>query len=85
MLQPVDYLSPDVPAKLPWHDVPLVVATDESVADYGCLVENPEDFEIEIYFFQRVGNILVRFKINLGFHVILAEAARHGNDLGNSG
>jgi ureidoglycolate lyase/seryl-tRNA synthetase len=48
MLQPVDYLSPDVPEQLPWHDVPLVVATDESVTDYGCLVENPEDFEIEI-------------------------------------
>lgn len=48
MLQPVDYLSPDVPEQLPWHDVPLVVATDESVTDYGCLVENPADFEIEI-------------------------------------
>jgi ureidoglycolate lyase/seryl-tRNA synthetase len=48
VLQPVDYLSPDVPAQLPWHDVPLIVATDESVGDYGCLVDNPEDFEIEI-------------------------------------
>jgi ureidoglycolate lyase len=48
MLQPVDYLSPDVPGHLPWHDVPLIVATDESVGDYGCLVSNPENFEIEI-------------------------------------
>jgi ureidoglycolate lyase/seryl-tRNA synthetase len=48
MLQPVDYLSPDVPEQLPWHDVPLIVATDESVSEYGCLVENPEDFDIEI-------------------------------------
>ena len=37
-----------MPAQLPWHDVPLILATDESVSDYGCLVENPEDFEIEI-------------------------------------
>lgn len=48
MLQPVDYLSPDVPGQLPWHDVPLVVATDENVADYGQLVPSPEQFEIEI-------------------------------------
>ncbi len=48
MLQPVDYLSPDVPGQLPWHDVPLIVATDESVSEYGQLVENPEDFDIEI-------------------------------------
>jgi ureidoglycolate lyase len=48
MLQAVDYLSPDVPEQLPWHDVPLIVASDESVSDYGYLVENPEDFEIEI-------------------------------------
>ena len=48
MLQPVDYLSPDVPEQLPWHDVPLIVASDESVSDYGYLVENPEAFAIEI-------------------------------------
>ena len=48
MLQPVDYLSPDVPGQLPWHDVPLIVATDDSVKDYGCLVSDPDDFEIEI-------------------------------------
>ena len=39
MLQPVDYLSPDVPGRLPWHDVPLLVARDDTVAEYGCLVE----------------------------------------------
>jgi len=48
MLQPVDYLTPDVPAELPWHEVPLILATDESVGDYGYLVENPAAFEIEI-------------------------------------
>jgi len=48
MQQPVDYLSPDVPERLPWHDVPLVIASDETVGDYGCLVSDPENFEIEI-------------------------------------
>lgn len=48
MRQPVDYLAPDVPAKLPWHDVPLVVANDASVDGYGCLVSDPEAFDIEI-------------------------------------
>jgi ureidoglycolate lyase len=33
---------------LPWHDVPLIRATDESVTQYGCLVDDPENFEIEI-------------------------------------
>ena len=48
MSQPVDYLCPDVPDHLPWHDVPLVIATEESVRGYGCLVSDPADFEIEI-------------------------------------
>ena len=46
--EPVDYLNPDVPGELPWHDVPLIEATDESVSPYGCLVEDPENFDIEI-------------------------------------
>ncbi|MBL4907963.1 MAG: ureidoglycolate lyase [Sneathiella sp.] len=33
---------------LPLHSVPLVVATDEAVEGYGCLVENPDKFDIEI-------------------------------------
>ena len=37
----------DKPA-LPLHDVPLIVATDESVRGYGALVEHPDDIEIEI-------------------------------------
>ena len=48
MQQPIDYLSPDVPAELPWHDVPLLLASDETVRGYGCLVDNADDFEIEI-------------------------------------
>ena len=37
----------DKPA-LPLHDVPLIVATDESVCGDGALVEHPDDIEIEI-------------------------------------
>ena len=48
MLQPVDYLAPEVPDQLPWHDVPLVVASDISVREYGALVDNPGEFDIEI-------------------------------------
>ena len=46
--EPIDYLQPGVPAELPWHDVPLIEATDEAVRDYGCLVDDPENFAIEI-------------------------------------
>jgi len=45
---PVDYLAPEVPAELPWHEVPLVVASDATVEGYGCLVDDAEGFEIEI-------------------------------------
>jgi len=48
MLKPVDYLSPDVPGSLPWYDVPLVVATDETVKGFGCLVDDADNFDIEI-------------------------------------
>jgi len=33
---------------LPWHDVPLIRATEQSVQGYGCLVDDPAGFEIEI-------------------------------------
>ena len=46
--EPIDYLSPDVPGQLPWHDVPLVIASDETVAGFGRLVDDPDDCEIEI-------------------------------------
>lgn len=48
LLEPVNYLAPDVPAELPWHDVPLIRATAESVNGYGCLVDDAANFEIEI-------------------------------------
>lgn len=46
--EPIDYLSPDVPGSLPWHDVPLLRADDETLKGYGCLVDDPDDFDIEI-------------------------------------
>ncbi|MEM7118213.1 MAG: hypothetical protein AAF614_37645 [Chloroflexota bacterium] len=46
--QPIDYLSPDTPASLPWHQVPLVRATPESLEGYGQLVDDYQDFELEI-------------------------------------
>jgi hypothetical protein len=33
---------------LPWHEVPLIRATDETVKEYGCLVDDPDTFDIEI-------------------------------------
>jgi len=33
---------------LPWHEVPLIRATDASVKDYGKLVDSPDDVDIEI-------------------------------------
>lgn len=33
---------------LPLHEVPLVVATEETVKGYGCLVDDPDSFAIEI-------------------------------------
>ncbi|MDH5453502.1 MAG: ureidoglycolate lyase [Paracoccaceae bacterium] len=33
---------------LPWHEIPLIRATDESLKGYGCLVDDPGNFEIEI-------------------------------------
>jgi len=33
---------------LPWHEVPLIRATNESVKEYGCLVDDADNFDIEI-------------------------------------
>lgn len=44
----IDYLTPDVPSVLPWHETPLVRATEESLAGYGLLVDDYRDYPIEI-------------------------------------
>jgi ureidoglycolate lyase len=44
-----EYLfDPQDKPSLPWHEVPLIRATDETVKGYGCLVDDPEGFEIAI-------------------------------------
>jgi hypothetical protein len=50
MNQPVNYLAPDVPGKLPWHPLKTVVATNENLNGYGCLVSVAEykNFPVEI-------------------------------------
>ena len=50
MNQPVNYLVPDVPGKLPWHKLETVIASNETLKDYGCLVSKSEyeSFPVEI-------------------------------------
>ena len=40
---------------LPWHEVQLIPATDESVKEYGCLVDDPDSFEIRNHPLARPG------------------------------
>ena len=47
-ISPAGYLAPDVPGALPWHDVPLVHATEESLRGYGHLVDHHRNYPIEI-------------------------------------
>lgn len=48
MIEPINYLSPDVPSKLPWYEMPIVIATSESLKGYGQLIDDYENFAIEI-------------------------------------
>ncbi len=41
---------------LPLVQVPLIRATDDSVKDYGCLVDDPDNFEIEIVTWPAAGH-----------------------------
>ncbi len=41
------YKSPEIPPGVEVHDVPIVLATDESLQGYGCLVDDPENFTVE--------------------------------------
>jgi len=45
---PVYIFDPAEKPSLPTVDVPLIVATDLSVREYGCLVDDPDSFQIEI-------------------------------------
>lgn len=46
--QKIDYLNPDVPAELPWFDIPLIRATPQNLSGFGELVTDPENHPIEI-------------------------------------
>lgn len=43
-----DYLNPDIPANTGRVSVPLIDATTESLNGYGCLVDDPNDVDLEI-------------------------------------
>lgn len=43
-----EYLAPDVPGELPWHEVPLIKSTPESLEGYGRLVDDYRNYPIEI-------------------------------------
>ena len=45
---PVDYLNPEVPGRLPRVELPLVRATPAMLDGYGELVGERQGFEIEI-------------------------------------
>lgn len=53
-LKPVDYLRPDVPSELPWHELSLVPATPASLDRYGVLVDDYRNFPIEIVTWPKV-------------------------------
>ena len=43
-----EYLAPDVPRELPWHDVPLVRAAPRSLQGYGALVDDYRNYPVDI-------------------------------------
>lgn len=44
----IDYLRPDVPARLPHYYIPLVKASPETLKGYGLLLPDPVGFKVEI-------------------------------------
>lgn len=53
----INYLQPDVPARLPWYTPKTVVATNQNLQGYGCLVskEEYENFAVEIVQWPKTG------------------------------
>lgn len=43
-----DYMNPGLPAGLKRIQIPVIKATEETVKGYGCLVNDPDAFNIEI-------------------------------------
>ena len=52
---PAYIFDPNEKPDLPLVAVPLVIATDESVQGYGCLIDDPTAFEIEIVTWPALG------------------------------
>ena len=48
MTEAPDYLNPDIPAGLPRVTMPIIEATNENLEGYGYLVDQPNNFDIEI-------------------------------------
>ena len=44
----INYLQPSVPDALPWYEVPVQRATEQSLSGYGLLVDDYRNFPIEI-------------------------------------
>ena len=40
----LDYLNPDVPPELPWHEVEIIKATAKNLEGYGKIVE-PDEYQ----------------------------------------
>lgn len=51
----IDYLNPNLPAGLARVRMPVVDATPETLRGYGCLVDDPNDFKVEIVRWPSVG------------------------------
>jgi hypothetical protein len=43
-----DYLNPNIPPNTRRVTIPVIVATEQSLEGYGCLVDSPDDFKLEI-------------------------------------
>jgi Ureidoglycolate lyase len=47
-MNPPDYLNPNIPLHMKRVSIPVVEATNESLRGYGCLVDAPDHFKVEI-------------------------------------
>ncbi|CAM0121622.1 hypothetical protein SMG44B_20751 [Stenotrophomonas maltophilia] len=45
--------------------------------------DRPDHLEVQVHFLDRVRNVVDRFQLDLGFHVVLVELGRHRDHLGD--
>jgi hypothetical protein len=48
MAAAIDYMNPDLPHGLDIVTMPVVIATEDTLRGYGCLVDDPNGFHLEI-------------------------------------